>query len=237
MQVYADNAATTRMSDKAVAAMTPYFQQFYGNPSSLHTVGQQAAEALADARRRVADCLGCSFKEITFTSGGSEADNQAIVSAARIGERKGKKRLRANSTSKHCASTGQMGQCAAWQSCQAKAAINAAEHTHAAQSRAMSKTARCLRFMGTPPVRWYIFIIGMNVANEWLNDEICLNYLCQISPDSPFRGAWILYTIVEADFAHRFPWRWRGQGRAFFGGNSVVLGEFRHMRPIALGHV
>ena len=93
MQVYADNAATTRMSDKAVAAMTPYFQQFYGNPSSLHTVGQQAAEALADARRRVADCLGCSFKEITFTSGGSEADNQAIVSAARIGERKGKKHI------------------------------------------------------------------------------------------------------------------------------------------------
>ena len=93
MQVYADNAATTRMSDKAVAAMTPYFQQFYGNPSSLHTVGQQAAEALAGARRRVADCLGCSFKEITFTSGGSEADNQAIVSAARIGERKGKKHI------------------------------------------------------------------------------------------------------------------------------------------------
>ena len=93
MQFYADNAATTRMSDKAVAAMTPYFQQFYGNPSSLHTVGQQAAEALADARRRVADCLGCSFKEITFTSGGSEADNQAIVSAARIGERKGKKHI------------------------------------------------------------------------------------------------------------------------------------------------
>ena len=93
MQVYADNAATTRMSDKAVAAMTPYFQQFYGNPSSLHTVGQQAAEALADARRRVADCLGCSFKEITFTSGGSEADNQAIMSAARLGARKGKKHL------------------------------------------------------------------------------------------------------------------------------------------------
>ena len=90
MQVYADNAATTRMSDKAVAAMTPYFQQFYGNPSSLHTVGQQAAEALADARRRVADCLGCSFKEITFTSGGSEADNQALLSAAAIGRRKGK---------------------------------------------------------------------------------------------------------------------------------------------------
>ena len=93
MQVYADNAATTRMSDKALAAMTPYFQEIYGNPSSLHTVGQKAAEALADARRRVADCLGCSFKEITFTSGGSEADNQAIISAARIGERKGKKHI------------------------------------------------------------------------------------------------------------------------------------------------
>ena len=93
MQVYADNAATTRMSDKALAAMTPYFQDIYGNPSSLHTVGQKAAEALADARRRVADCLGCSFREITFTAGGSEADNQAIISAARIGERKGKKHI------------------------------------------------------------------------------------------------------------------------------------------------
>ena len=90
MQVYADNAATTRMSDRAVAAMTPYFQQLYGNPSSLHTIGQLANQALTDARRRVADCLGCSFREITFTSGGSEADNQAIISAARIGQRKGK---------------------------------------------------------------------------------------------------------------------------------------------------
>lgn len=93
MQVYADNAATTRMSDKALAAMTPYFQEIYGNPSSLHTVGQRAAEALADARRRVADCLGCSFREITFTSGGSEADNQALISAARLGEKKGKKHI------------------------------------------------------------------------------------------------------------------------------------------------
>ena len=93
MQVYADNAATTRMSDKALAAMTPYFQDIYGNPSSLHTVGQRAAEALADARRRVADCLGCSFREITFTSGGSEADNQAIFSAAKLGARKGKKHI------------------------------------------------------------------------------------------------------------------------------------------------
>ena len=102
MQVYADNAATTRMSDKALAAMTPYFQDIYGNPSSLHTVGQRAAEALADARRRVADCLGCSFREITFTSGGSEADNQAIISAARIGERKGKKHIISTSIFREC---------------------------------------------------------------------------------------------------------------------------------------
>ena len=93
MTIYTDNAATTRMSDTAVAAMLPCLQGNYGNPSSLHTVGQQAAEALADARRRVADCLGCSFKEITFTSGGSEADNQAIISAARFGALKGKKHI------------------------------------------------------------------------------------------------------------------------------------------------
>ena len=93
MQVYADNAATTRMSDKAVAAMLPYFQTYYGNPSSLHTVGQQAAEALQKARETAAACLGCQPREITFTSGGSEADNQAIVSAARIGARKGKKHI------------------------------------------------------------------------------------------------------------------------------------------------
>ena len=93
MQIYADNAATTKMSRTAIDAMLPYMETYYGNPSSLHTVGQQAAEALADARRRVADCLGCSFKEITFTSGGSEADNQAIISAARNGARKGKKHL------------------------------------------------------------------------------------------------------------------------------------------------
>ena len=93
MRVYADNAATTRMSDTAVAAMLPYFQTCYGNPSSLHTVGQEAAEALADARQRVAKCLNADYKEITFTSGGSEADNQAILSAARLGERKGKKHI------------------------------------------------------------------------------------------------------------------------------------------------
>ncbi len=93
MQVYADNAATTRMSDAAVKAMLPYFQTVYGNPSSLHTAGQEAKEALEDARSRVAKCIGCEPREIYFTSGGSEADNQAIISAARYGARKGKKHI------------------------------------------------------------------------------------------------------------------------------------------------
>ena len=93
MTVYMDNAATTRVSDTAVRAMLPCFQNLHGNPSSLHTIGQEAAKALLSARETVAACLGCSFKEITFTSGGSEADNQAIISAARIGARKGKKHI------------------------------------------------------------------------------------------------------------------------------------------------
>ncbi len=93
MQIYADNAATTKMSRTAIDAMLPYMETYYGNPSSLHTVGQQAAEALMTARQTVAACLGCQPREITFTSGGSEADNQALVSAARIGERKGKKHI------------------------------------------------------------------------------------------------------------------------------------------------
>ena len=93
LQVYADNAATTKMSTTAVNAMIPYFETVYGNPSSLHSVGQEAKEALENARSRVAACLGCEPREIYFTSGGSEADNQAIVSAARIGARKGKKHI------------------------------------------------------------------------------------------------------------------------------------------------
>ena len=93
MQIYADNAATTKMSRTAIDAMLPYMETYYGNPSSLHTIGQQAAEALMTARQTVAECLGCQPREITFTSGGSEADNQALVSAARIGERKGKKHI------------------------------------------------------------------------------------------------------------------------------------------------
>ena len=93
MQIYADNAATTKMSRTAIDAMLPYMETYYGNPSSLHTVGQQAAEALQKARQTAAECLGCQAREITFTSGGSEADNQAIVSAARIGQRKGKQHI------------------------------------------------------------------------------------------------------------------------------------------------
>ena len=93
MTVYVDNAATTKMSQTAIDAMLPYMTTIYGNPSSLHTVGQEAREALDAARQTVADCLGCEPREIIFTSGGSEADNQAIISAARLGERKGKKHI------------------------------------------------------------------------------------------------------------------------------------------------
>lgn len=93
MAIYLDNAATTRMSQTAIQAMLPYFDTYYGNPSSLHSAGQEAKEALENARRRVAACLGCQANEITFTSGGSEADNQALLSAAMIGARKGKKHL------------------------------------------------------------------------------------------------------------------------------------------------
>ncbi len=91
--IYLDNAATTKLSEKALDAMMPYLSDFYGNPSSLHTAGQKAAEAVQKARETVASCLGCSPKEIYFTSGGSEADNQAILSAARIGAEKGKKHI------------------------------------------------------------------------------------------------------------------------------------------------
>ena len=93
MQVYADNAATTKLSKTALEAMLPYFDRIYGNPSSLHSVGQEAKEALEAARETVAACLGCESREIIFTSGGSEADNQAIISAARYGARKGKKHI------------------------------------------------------------------------------------------------------------------------------------------------
>ena len=93
MFVYADNAATTKMSQVAINAMLPYMDKIFGNPSSLHSVGQEAKEALDAARETVAACLGCEPREIYFTSGGSEADNQAIISAARFGARKNKKHI------------------------------------------------------------------------------------------------------------------------------------------------
>ncbi len=91
--IYADNAATTKMSRTAIEAMLPYMDDIYGNPSSLYSFGQKAKEALENARERIAACLCCEPREITFTSGGSEADNQAIFSAARLGEKKGKKHI------------------------------------------------------------------------------------------------------------------------------------------------
>ena len=93
MNVYADNAATTKMSRTAIDAMINAMENSWGNPSSLHSIGQSAADDLRKAREDIADVLGCSPKEIYFTSGGSEADNQAIISAAKIGERKGKKHI------------------------------------------------------------------------------------------------------------------------------------------------
>lgn len=91
--VYADNAATTKMSPVSLEAMLPYMESCFGNPSSLHSAGQKAKEALTEARGEMAALLGCSPKEIYFTSGGSEADNQAILSAAALGARKGKKHI------------------------------------------------------------------------------------------------------------------------------------------------
>ena len=91
--IYADNAATTKMSKTAIDAMLPYMEEYYGNPSSLYAFAQKAKEALEDARARVAACIGAEPREIYFTSGGSEADNQAIMSAARSGERKGKRHI------------------------------------------------------------------------------------------------------------------------------------------------
>ncbi len=91
--IYVDNAATTAMSDTAIAAMARYYKEVYGNPSSLHTVGQIAKEALVRARAEIAACIGAKPNEIYFTSGGSEADNQAIRSAAYGGLAKGKKHI------------------------------------------------------------------------------------------------------------------------------------------------
>ena len=93
MKVYVDNAATTKLSEAAKQAMLPYFDIYYGNPSSLYSAGQEAATALNRARQIIADNIGCEAREIYFTSGGSEADNQAIISASQIGLRQNKKHI------------------------------------------------------------------------------------------------------------------------------------------------
>ena len=91
--IYADNAATTKMSKTAIDIMTLHMNETYGNPSSLYGTGQKAKEVIEEARREIAGVIGADPKEILFTSGGSEADNQAIISAARLGEKKGKKHI------------------------------------------------------------------------------------------------------------------------------------------------
>ena len=91
--IYADNAATTKMSDAAINTMTSLMKETWGNPSSLYEFGQKAKEVLEEARRTVADAIGADPKEIVFTSGGSESDNQAIITAANIGAEKGKKHI------------------------------------------------------------------------------------------------------------------------------------------------
>lgn len=101
MRIYADNAATTKMSETAIKAMLPYINECYYNPSSLYSGGQTAKEAVETARETVARCIGASPREIIFTSGGSEADNQAIVSAARIGERNGKRHIVSDAIEHH----------------------------------------------------------------------------------------------------------------------------------------
>lgn len=100
-RIYVDNAATTKMSKAAIEAMLPYLEDCYGNPSSLHTLGQLAAEALFKARQSIAESIGADVKEIYFTSGGSEADNQALISAAEMGARKGKKHIISQKTEHH----------------------------------------------------------------------------------------------------------------------------------------
>ena len=93
MRIYADNAATTKMSPAAIEAMLPFLSEDFGNPSGLYTAGQKAKEALEDARERVARCINASPRQIIFTSGGSESDNQAILTAAAMGEKAGKRHI------------------------------------------------------------------------------------------------------------------------------------------------
>ncbi len=90
MQIYADNAATTKMSEAAIKAMTDCAKSYWGNPSSLYTIGQKAKELLEEARADIARIINAEPREILFTSGGSEADNQALLSAAMLGKKQGK---------------------------------------------------------------------------------------------------------------------------------------------------
>ena len=101
VKIYADNAATTKMSRRAIDAMMPYIEEVYGNPSSLYSDGQRAKEAIEEARRSVAALIGAEPREIIFTSGGSEADNQAIMSAAEFGKRKGKRHIVSSAIEHH----------------------------------------------------------------------------------------------------------------------------------------
>lgn len=101
MYIYADNAATTKISPAAREAMTKCMEEAYGNPSSLHSVGQKAAEVLQKAREDIAEILGADFREIYFTSGGTEADNQAIYSAAVFGAKKGRKHIISSAIEHH----------------------------------------------------------------------------------------------------------------------------------------
>ena len=101
MKIYADNAATTKMSKKAIEAMLPYIEEYYGNPSSLYSEGQKAKEAVEGARERVARCINAEAREIVFTSGGSEADSQAILSAAAIGKKNGKTHIISDTIEHH----------------------------------------------------------------------------------------------------------------------------------------
>lgn len=92
-RIYADNAATTKISQTAMKAMLQAMENTYGNPSSLHQAGMEANDAIQNARETIARCLGCTPKEIFFTSGGTESDNQAILSAAISGAKKNKKHI------------------------------------------------------------------------------------------------------------------------------------------------
>lgn len=101
MKIYADNAATTKMSKMAIKAMMPYLEEYYGNPSSLYADGQKAKEAIENARAVIARCIGADAREIVFTSGGSEADNQALLSAAALGKKSGKRHIVSDAIEHH----------------------------------------------------------------------------------------------------------------------------------------